>query len=351
MSNNIEIYSSRFTEKLAKRVIDAINAHRADDEILSTLEPMSLGDCKIEEFNNGEITVQYKNSIRNKEVYIFGHTGTHEIMELALMMDAAKRAAAGKIIAVVPSYGYARQDKKEGKRGPMGAKLVADILSAAGGDKFGGIITVDLHADAIQGFFDTPVNHINGFAIFREKLKELIGNNENDYVICSPDAGGFIRASRFAKKLGLGGAVAINKERDKPGSISKMTLVGDFTGKHIILVDDMFDTAGTICKAANYLVEEKNVASVIAVGTHGIFSPPAFTNLFGTKNLQKLLVSDTIDFENSFLKFKNLTNHEISGSTNYNKIEIVSCATILARIIGRISKGKSMDIVNEGIES
>lgn len=340
----LNIFSTTQTAYLAKKVIDEINNLRNYDEILSNFEKTELGNCKIESFSNGELTCQYKESIRDKKVYIFGQTGTHEIMELLLMIDAAKRASAGKIIAVIPSYGYARQDKKEGIRGPMGAKLVADLLSVAGID---GLITIDLHADAIQGFFDTPVNHINGFSIFSEDLKKIIEPNKEEYIVCSPDAGGAVRANKFAKRLGLGGAIAINKERDKPGSVSKMLLMADVVGKKIILVDDMCDSGGTLCKAADYLIKEKKAKSVIAVCTHPIFSGVAIETISTTENLSELYVSDTLDFE------KKIQNSDAvwvksGGGTEYNseKIKTISCSTILAKIIARISKGESMDKVN-----
>jgi ribose-phosphate pyrophosphokinase len=265
-------------------------------------------------------------------------------MELLLMIDAAKRSSAGKIIAVIPSYGYARQDKKEGIRGPMGAKLVADLLSAAGID---GLITIDLHADAIQGFFNVPVNHINGFSIFSDELKKIIDINKEEYIVCSPDAGGAVRANKFAKRLGLGGAIAINKERDKPGSISKMLLMADVIEKKIILIDDMCDSGGTLCKAADYLIKEKKAKSVIAVCTHPIFSGNAIEKISVTENLSELYVSDTLDFDTKLLEFNALWS-KTGGGEEYksDKIKTVSCSTILAKIIARISKGESIDKVN-----
>jgi ribose-phosphate pyrophosphokinase len=324
----LNIYSTTHTLYLALKVIDEINNLRNYDQVFSDFEKTELGECKIESFANGELTCQYKESIRDKKIYIFGQTGTHEIMELLLMIDAAKRSSAGKIIAVIPSYGYARQDKKEGIRGPMGAKLVADLLSAAGID---GLITIDLHADAIQGFFNVPVNHINGFSIFGSELKKIIADNHEKYIICSPDAGGFVRANKFAKKLGLEGAVAINKERDKPGSISKMLLMADVTGKNIILVDDLADSCKTLCMASDYLMNNKKANSVIAICTHPILSGNAIDTILKTSNLSNIYFSDTLYFNNEF---------------ENSKIKIISCATIIAKIIGRISKGKSMDLVN-----
>jgi len=342
----LNIFTTRQCEYITNKVIDEINNLRKYDETLSDFAKTELGECTIETFKNGELTCQFKNSIRDKRVYIFGQTGTHEIMELLLMVDAAKRASAGKIIVIIPSYGYARQDKKEGIRGPMGAKLVADLLSVAGID---GLITIDLHADAIQGFFDVPVNHINGSAIFSFNIKDIIGSNKQDYVVCSPDAGGFVRANKFSRKLGLDGAIAINKERDKPGSIASMLLMADVKDKHIVLVDDMCDSGLTLCKAADYLVEEKGAKSVVAVCTHPIFSGNAIEKISTTKNLKTLFVSDTLNFDAKLLNTDAVWS-KTGGDVEYNsgKIQTISCSTILAKIIARISKGKSMDIVNNG---
>lgn len=339
----INIFSTRQSKYLAEKVIKEIDRLRQNDPEFSGFENTKLGECDIEVFANGELTCQYKNSIRDKRIYIFGETGTNEIMELLLMIDAAKRASAGKIIAVVPSFGYARQDKKEGIRGPMGAKLVADLLSAAG---IHGIITIELHADAIQGFFNVPINHINGFSIFKEEIKKMISENTDEYIICSPDQGGSVRASRFSKKIGLGGAVAINKERDKPGSISKMLLMADVVGKQILLFDDMCDSAKTLCKAADYLIKEKGAKSVSAICTHPIFSGEAIERISTTETLSNLFISDTLEFENKVSNFNTYWSKVGGGYCDTSKIKTVSCSTILAKIIGRISKGGSMDSVN-----
>ncbi len=340
---SLNIFSTTHTEHLAKKVISEINRLRKEDETLSQIQETELGDCKIETFANGEITCQYKKSIRDKKVYIFGETGTHEIMELLLMIDAAKRASAGKIVVVIPSYGYARQDKKEGIRGPMGAKLVADLLSVAGIDT---LVTIDLHADAIQGFFDVPVNHINGYAIFGGELRKIVSENPDDYIICSPDAGGSVRANRFSKRLNLGGAVAINKERDKPGSISKMLLMADVTGKKVILVDDLADSCKTLCLASDYLVNEKGAKSVIAVCTHPVLSGSAIERLVTTENLSSIYFSDTLEFEGKIKNFEALFSKTGGGYCDTDKIKTISCSTVLAKIIARVSRGVSIDVVN-----
>lgn len=340
----LNIFTTNATRELAELVVSKINQHRNDDEVLSQVEETTLGNCSIEYFANKEITCQYHKSIRDKKVYIFGSTGTYDIMEFLLMIDAAKRASAKKIVAVIPCYGYARQDKKEGIRGPLGAKLVADMLIIAGAHS---VVTIDLHADAIQGFFPCPVDHIHGFSIFKDTVKDIIGSDWMNYLICSPDAGGVARAGRFARKFGLE-LVVINKFRDKPGSIGKMSMVGEVNNKHIILLDDLIDSGGTLCKAANFLVEEKGAASVVAICTHPVFSGNAFNNIFQTDNLKTLYVSDTISFNEKLMNyFDNLTHAEAGLAIHSNKIKTVTSSNILAKIIGRVTIGASMDEVNK----
>lgn len=316
----IKLYSTRGTKHLAKKVVDLINI-KHPDWLLNTDE------CVTEEFANGELTVQYNKSVRDKRIFLIGETTTNNIMELLLMIDAAKRASAKEIIIVLPSYGYSRSDKIEGIRGPLAAKLVADLLQAAGA---GSIITIDLHASQIQGFFNIPVNHISGHSFLGDSLIPIITNKE-DYIIISPDQGGFLRAAKFAKKLGLHVA-AIHKVRDKPGSIESMHLLADVANKHIILIDDIVDSAGTLCKAADYLVNDKNALSVVAVCTHPILSGKAIENITKTDNLKELIVSDTIELSDEAKKI--------------DKIKIISSAPILARIIGRVETGRSINEIN-----
>ncbi len=336
--NKLNIFSSNHTRELAQKVIDKINSNILNiSEIRDGIPQLdndddliSLGNCKIEYFNNKEITCEYQESIRDQAVYIFGHTGTHEIMELLLMLDAAKRASAGKIYVVIPCYGYARQDKKEGKqkRGPIGAKLVADMITVAAGKNFSGAIGIDLHSESIEGYFDAPFNHISGVTIFKEELKKLITDNT---VIASPDAGGKQRASKLAKKLGME-MVGMDKIRVKPGEVASISLVGDVEGKDIDIVDDMVDSAGTLIKAAEYLIVEKKAKSVRAICTHPILSGNAIENIMQSKYLDQVWVSDTLPISEKAI--------------NCPKIKIISSADILAKIIGRVSVGQSIDVVN-----
>ncbi len=329
----LNIFSSNHTIELAKKVIETININRSDGSLLSSMQTIQLGDCRIEYFSNKEITCEYESSIRHKPVYIFGDTGTENIMELLLMLDAAKRASASEIHVVLPCYGYARQDKKEGKqkRGPIGAKLVADLLSVAAGVNFAGLITIDLHADAIEGFFDVPVNHISGTTIFKEELRKMIALDSSSYVIASPDAGGKQRATRMAKKLGLE-MVGMDKTRTKPGEVASISLVGDVVGKRIVICDDIVDSGGTLIKAAEYLIEEKQAQSVQAVCTHPILSGTAVDKIFQSKYLEAIWVADTIPLT--------------IRAQHCPKIHVVSACDILAKIIGRIYTHESMNTVN-----
>ncbi len=250
------------------------------------------------------------------------------------MLDAAKRASPSEIHIVLPYYGYGRQDKKEGrnKRGPIGAKLVADLLSVASGSKLEGIIVIDLHAEAIEGFFNVPVNHISGLTIFKQKILSLIEGDPSSFVIASPDAGGKQRATKVAKKLGLE-LVGMDKTRVKPGEVANISLAGDVENKNILIIDDLVASAGTLIKAADYLMLEKGAKSVAAICTHPVLIGNAIERINSSKTLSKLIVSDS-----------NYLNEQALLS---DKIEIISSSDILAKIIGGVlSKGKSMNEVN-----
>lgn len=309
----VKIFSSSKTKWLATEVAQELG--------------LELGKCKISTFSDGEISPQFEETIRGCQVFLFGST-CNDIMELLLMIDAAKRASAEEIVAVVPYYGYARQDRKEGARGAIGAKLVADLLTTAGANR---VMTVDLHAAQIQGFFNIPVDHIGGHSVFVPYLTKMISELdelENSWVVCTPDAGGFQRASKIANKLNLS-IVAINKRRDKPNSIGSMELVGDVVGKNVIIVDDMVDTAGTLCKAAEYLIE-CGAKSVRAVCTHALLSGEATTRLNASK-LKELIVSNSVPYNPGI--------HLIKFTT-------VSASPILAKIIQRVVEKESINEVN-----
>ena len=275
--------------------------------------------CEVTTFSDGECSPQYQESLRGKNVYLLAATTHNSLIRTLLMIDAAKRNAAKKIILLTPYLGYARQDRKDGIRGPLGAKMVADMLTVAGIDE---IMCIDLHAAQIEGFFNIPVDHIHGHTIFTTLLKSIVTVKEEDkgkWTICTPDKGGFLRASEYAERLSLP-IVAIDKRRDKPNSIASMELVGDVTGKKIIIIDDMVDTAGTLCKAADYLIE-KGAESVDAVCTHPVLSGKAFKNLSETK-LNTLYVSNS-----------NISDELAAKIAITPKIQVVSISKVLAKAI------------------
>lgn len=305
--------------------------HRFKHLAIDVANTLSQGVTEIEivTFSDGEVSVQYKESLRGKILFLIASTTHDRLIETLLLIDAAKRASADKIILVTPYLGYARQDRKEGVRGPIGAKMIADVLTVAGVDE---LVVLDLHAAQIQGFFDLPIAHLEGHNVFIPTLKDLI-KDETNWVVCTPDAGGFVRASKVATKLDLS-IVAINKRRDKPNSIGSMELVGDVTGKKVIIVDDIVDTAGTLSKASNYLLDS-GATEVYSVCTHAILSGKAIENLKAS-NLKGLIITNS-----------NMTEEvgKIVLCPPVN-ITVVSIAKQLAYAIEAIANKKSLNVIN-----
>ena len=277
-----------------------------------------LGKSKKTIFSDGEFQVSYEESIRGRRVFIICSTvtPTDNLMELLLMIDAAKRASARHITAVIPYFGWARQDRKDKPRVPIAAKLVANLLQAAGATR---IMTMDLHADQIQGFFEKPVDHLYASTIFLPHIKSL---NLDNITIASPDMGGSKRAYAYSKFLNSD-VVICYKQREKANIISHMELIGDVKGRNVIIVDDMVDTAGTLTKAAD-LMMDRGAISVRAITTHAILSGTAIERINKSK-LKELIVSDTI-----------LKEHGCS------KIKIVSCATLFADVMKKVQNNTSI---------
>ncbi|MDD2983605.1 MAG: ribose-phosphate pyrophosphokinase [Crocinitomicaceae bacterium] len=273
MSVGVKIFSGRASHELAKRI--------------ATSYGIELGDVKVQEFSDGEFQPSFEETVRGQDVFIVQSTmpPSDNLFELLLMIDAARRASARKIIAVIPYFGFARQDRKDKPRVAIGAKLVANMLMAAGVDR---LITMDLHADQIQGFFEVPVDHLYGSTIF---FKEMEALNNGNLILAAPDAGGAKRANSYAKKLDVGLAIC-HKQRKKANEVAEMTVIGDVEGKDVILVDDMCDTAGTLTKAAD-LFMEKGALSVRAFCTHAVLSGPAYERIENSK-ITELIVTDTI---------------------------------------------------------
>ena len=282
----VKIFSGRATIYLAEKIANAYGE--------------TLGDVDYQQFSDGEMSPFLAESVRGHEVFIIQSTfaPSDNLMELLLMVDAAKRASASSINVVIPYFGYARQDRKDKPRVAIAAKLIANLISAAGATR---IMACDLHADQIQGFFDIPVDHLDGSYIFVPYLKSL---KLDDIMFASPDVGGIKRARSFAKFFDAELAVC-DKYRKEANKVSSMRLIGEVEGKDVVLVDDLVDTAGTICKAA-VLVKEKGAKSVRAVCTHPVLSGKAYENIENSV-LEELAVSDTIPLKQPSSKIKVLT--------------------------------------------
>lgn len=263
-----------------------------------------LGDVSITNFSDGEISVSFNESIRGYDVFLIQSTfpNSDNLMELLLMIDAARRASAACVTVVVPYFGYARQDRKDRPRVPIAAKLVANLLSAAGADR---LMTCDLHAGQIQGFFDFPVDHLDGAAIFVPYLRTL---NLDNLVFASPDVGGVARTRSIAKIMEKD-LVVIDKHRKRANEIASMQLIGDVEGANVVLVDDLIDTGGTMTKAAQMLME-KGAVSVRAICTHPVLSGKAYDNINGSV-LTELVVTDTIPLKRECDKIKVLSVAEL----------------------------------------
>ncbi|NRD24429.1 ribose-phosphate pyrophosphokinase [Winogradskyella litoriviva] len=279
---------------------------------------VKLGNVITSTYSDGEFQPSYEESIRGTRIFIIGSTnpGPENLMEMLLMIDAAKRASARHITAVMPYFGWARQDRKDKPRVPIAAKLVAKMLEAAGATR---IITMDLHADQIQGFFEKPVDHLFASTIFLPYLKNL---NLDNLTIASPDMGGSKRAYAYSKAL-ESDVVICYKQRAKANVISHMELIGDVTGKNVVLVDDMVDTAGTLTKAAD-LMMERGALSVRAICTHPILSGSAYDKLENSK-LEELIVTDSIP-----LKGKS------------KKLRVLSCANLFAEVMHHVHHNESI---------
>lgn len=278
-----------------------------------------LGQVTYQRFSDGEFTVWYDETVRGRYVYLVQSTfpSSDNLMELLLMIDAAKRASAYKIIAVMPYFGWARQDRKDKPRVAIGAKLIADLLSAAGVDR---IITMDLHADQIQGFFDVPVDHLYASTIFVPFIKSL---NLENLVIASPDVGGSKRAHTYAKHLDVP-LVLCHKTREKANVVSNMSIIGDVRGKNVLIVDDIADTANTLCKAAN-LMMDNGALSVRAMVTHPVMSGNAIENVMNSK-MEQLIFTDSIPFDVS----------------KCPKVKVISIADLFADTIQSVYSNESI---------
>jgi len=268
-----------------------------------------LASIEVNKFSDGEINVIIPDSVRGQDIFIIQPTcvpANDNLMELLIIVDALKRSSAGTINAVIPYFGYARQDKKAAPRVPISAKLVADMLQVAGVQR---VITLDLHAAQIQGFFNIPVDHLTGSTLFVEYIKS---KNLKNPIIASPDVGGVARARTYAESLGYD-LVIVDKKREKANVCEVMNIIGDVEGRDVIILDDMVDTAGTLTKAADIL-KSKGATSVMACCTHGVLSGPAFDRI-SASSLDELVITDTIPLKAPHDKITVLTASEITAKT------------------------------------
>lgn len=300
----VKIFSGRATTYLAEKIANAYGER--------------LGEVNYQQFSDGEMSPYITESVRGHEVFLIQSTfpPSDNLMELLLMVDAAKRASASSVNVVIPYFGYARQDRKDKPRVAIAAKLHANLISAAGATR---IMACDLHADQIQGFFDIPVDHLDGSYIFVPYLKSL---GLSDIMFASPDVGGIKRARAFAKFFDADLAVC-DKHRKEANKVDSMRLIGEVDGKDVILVDDLVDTAGTICKAAA-LLKEKGAKSVRAVCTHGVLSGKAYENI-DSSVLEEIVISDTIPLKKES-----------------PKIKVLSVSTLFAKAIRKIHDNESI---------
>ncbi len=275
---DIKVFSANSNPALANKIAEALG--------------VPMGKSEVKTFSDGEISVSINESVRGSDVFVVQSTCNpvnDHLMELLIMIDAFKRASAARITAVIPYMGYARQDRKAKARDPISAKLVADLITTAGADR---VLTMDLHAPQIQGFFNIPVDHLVGAPILANYFRELVGDDKEDYVVVSPDFGSVTRARNFATRLDLSIAI-VDKRRQRANVCEVMNIIGDVKDKKVIMVDDMIDTAGTLCNAANALVEKGGAKSVIAAATHGVLSGPAIQRIQDSV-IDKVVLLDTI---------------------------------------------------------
>ena len=311
--NTIEIVSGNSNRPLAEAVAKELG--------------IGLSLAEVSKFSDGEISITLPQTVRGKDVFIIQSTSSpvnDNLMELLILIDACKRASAGRITAVMPYFGYARQDRKARPRDPITAKLVADILATAGADR---VITMDLHAAQIQGFFDIPVDHLYGAPLLAKYFKKKMDEN---WVVVSPDVGSVSRARNFASRVDASIAI-VDKRRPKANAIEIMNLIGDVKGKTCLMVDDMIDTAGTICQGAEALVKN-GAKEVYACCTHGVLSGPAMDRI-NASPIKELAILDTINMPESV--------------KNNPKIKVISVAKTVAKAITAVYSDSSLSAIYE----
>ncbi len=310
ISDNIMIFSGNANPALSNAIVKYLD--------------IPLGNASVTEFSDGEIAVEINENVRGKDVFIIQPTSrpsNHHIMELLVMVDAVKRASADRVTAVIPYFGYARQDRRvRSQRVPITAKVIANMLTSVGVNR---VLTIDLHAEQIQGFFDIPVDNVYASPIL---MGDIWRQEYPDMIVVSPDVGGVVRARAVAKQLGDAELAIIDKRRPKPNHAKVMNIIGDVAGKTCIIVDDMVDTAGTLCAAADAL-KERGASGVFAYCTHAVLSGKAIENL-NNSVINKLIVTDTIPLSDE--------------ATSCDRIRQVSISKLLGETIRRIHLEESV---------
>ena len=308
--NNLVLFAGNSNPELAFKIAKKLN--------------ISLGQALVDKFSDNELNIRVDEHVRGKDVFILQSTcfpANDNLMELIILIDALRRSSASRITAVIPYFGYARQDRRvRSERVPISAKLVADMLQSAGADR---ILTIELHSDQIQGFFNVPVDNVYGTKVLHNHIVE---SGYEDQIIVSPDVGGVVRARALAKLLDDADLAIIDKRREKENSSQVMNIIGDVQGKTCILVDDIIDTAGTICNAANAL-KNGGASKVVSYATHAVLSGPAIERINDSK-LDELIVTDTIPLSESASKLE--------------KIKIISMDETLSEAINRVNKEESI---------
>ena len=315
-ANPPKLISGNANRTLAKSIVKRMGMHRG--------EPLHVVDARVEQFNDGEIFVEVYENVRDEDMFILQPTSkpaNDHLMELMIIADALRRSSAKRITAVIPYFGYARQDRRTKARTPISAKLVANLLTQSGIDR---ILTMDLHAAQIQGFFDIPVDNLHASPIFALDVLHHF-KNLKDVTVVSPDVGGVARARQLAQRIGADLAI-VDKRRNAPGEIEGMTVIGEVKGKVCIIVDDICDTAGTLCKAAD-LLTEKGAKEVHSYITHGVLSGPAVGRIEAS-TMKSLVITDSIEATENVRKSK--------------KIRMVPTAPVYARAIQNIASGASV---------
>ncbi len=311
---NIKVFTGNSNPEFAKTVCKELG--------------ITLGNSEVKTFADGEVSVSLNETVRGADVFLIQSTCkpvNDHLMELLVMIDACRRASAGRITAVIPYFGYARQDRKARSRDPISAKLVANMITAAGADR---ILTMDLHASQIQGFLDIPVDHLLGNPTFVKYYLDKFPEdkfNHDDFVVVSPDVGSVARARAFASKVHMGLAI-VDKRRQKANVCEVMNVIGDVRGKTCIMYDDMVDTAGSLCNAANALVEVGGAKVVYACATHGVLSGPAFDRITGSA-IEELVFLNTIP---------------MPENCPCSKIKMLDVAPIFSRAIAHVHGGTSI---------